>query len=458
MMTKPAAELLKKIIKFGQENAKAVKDSELAQKWRRQLTGKRLAAKLRGVNWKIAGAVLILGAAAEAAYLGDKLADRYNEKHYKPKLIDFPESGAEDGETVDWSRCPEAFQPDENGRFPEEKGQFKLVKKSGEKAVRAAAAPKAAGRKIPAPQAEVGKKDLKRQSEALAKARGTAAEEKVSPLQKEALDNGVSADVFKHNLQVINACKRISLLSLIYFEDFSDEPYLDSAGVPTIAYGLCVYPNGKRVTMKDRAVSRTLPAELIAEHGKNKEAMFAKGRQMSESYMDNWVYGSMLTHIKVKLNPGQAAAIASFVYNLGQPTFEKSTFLKKLNRKDKNCFAEMTLYNACAGKWNQGLQVRRGIEYLIATGKIKPEELLNFRASGGYDKENLSLLFDKDKLQKTPGKINLPQSSPAAVARFIKSQQRPGLKVKNIMDFKTVKQVSAEQVQLAALKGDIRGA
>lgn len=110
--------------------------------------------------------------------------------------------------------------------------------------------------------------------------------------------------------------------------------------------------------------------------------MFAKGRQMSESYMDNWVYGSMLTHIKVKLNPGQAAAIASFVYNLGQPTFEKSTFLKKLNRKDKNCFAEMTRYNACAGKWNQGLQVRRGIEYLIATGKIKPEELLNFRASG----------------------------------------------------------------------------
>ena len=103
MMTKPAAELLKKIIKFGQENAKAVKDSELAQKWRRQLTGKRLAAKLRGVNWKIAGAVLILGAAAEAAYLGDKLAERYNEKHYKPKLIDFPESGAEDGETVDLS-------------------------------------------------------------------------------------------------------------------------------------------------------------------------------------------------------------------------------------------------------------------------------------------------------------------------------------------------------------------
>lgn len=94
------------------------------------------AAKLRGVNWKIAGAVLILGAATEAAYLGDKLAERYNEKHYKPKLIDFPESGAEDGEAIDWSRCPEAFQPDENGRFPEEKGQFKLVKKSGEKAVR----------------------------------------------------------------------------------------------------------------------------------------------------------------------------------------------------------------------------------------------------------------------------------------------------------------------------------
>ena len=77
MMTKPAAELLKKIIKFGQENAKAVKDSKLAQKSRRQLTGKRLAAKLRGVNWKIAGAVLILGAATEAAYLGDKLAERY---------------------------------------------------------------------------------------------------------------------------------------------------------------------------------------------------------------------------------------------------------------------------------------------------------------------------------------------------------------------------------------------
>ena len=478
-MAKSSEDWANSLQKFGHEDVKSAKNTELAQKWQRQMTGNNLTRKLRKFNWNVIGGVLICGALSGSAYLGSSLAEKYNQKSNRPKVIDVPESYTDDdGKVLDWSKCPEAYQPDENGNYPDEPGNkpsktVKLISihKSGEKAVVAKAKQKAQTNDNQAkPIASAQEKQQKPQektslinkiAEKLFKNNKSESSEKRDPQieawKQRALHNDVDEDVFEHNLKILMSSKTTAMLSVIYFENFSDEPYLDSAGVPTIGYGLCTYPNGKRVTMRDRAISRTLPAELIAEHGKNKEAMFAKGRQMSEVHLESKVFGSMLSKIKVKLNHGQAVAITSFVYNVGSTLFERSTFLRKLNKNDKNAFAEMTKFNSCAGKWNQGLQVRRGIEYLMATGKLNPDDLLDFRASGGYDPENLGLLFDLKKLRKSPGKMNLPIMSADKIKTFVLSQQRAGLKVKNIMDMKTVQQVSSNKIKLAMMEKNSRG-
>ena len=482
-MAKSSEEWANSLQKFGQKNVKSAKNTELAQKWQRQMTGNNLTRKLHKLNWNVIGGVLIGSALVGSAYLGNELAKKYNQKVSRPKVIDVPESYTDDdGKVLDWSKCPEAYQPDENGNYPDEPGNkpsktVKLISihKSGEKAVLAEAKQKvqtndkqakpvvATQEKQQKPQEKAQEKIslIKKIADKLFKNKKTEKAEKRNPQieawKQRALHNDVAEDVFEHNLKILMSSKTTAMLSVIYFENFSDEPYLDSAGVPTIGYGLCTYPNGKRVSMRDRAISRTLPAELIAEHGKNKEAMFAKGRQMSEAHLESKVFGSMLSNVKVKLNRNQAVAITSFIYNVGSTLFERSTFLKKLNKKDKNAFAEMTKFNSCAVKWNQGLQVRRGIEYLMATGKLNPEDLLDFRASGGYDPENLGLLFDLKKLKKIPGRMNLPKNSPEVIQRFVLSQQRVGVKVKNIMDMKTVQIVSTDKVKLAMMKDQARG-
>lgn len=495
-MAKSSEELVNSLQKFGRNNVKSANNTELAQKWQRQMSEDNLSHKLERTNWQFVKGVLVFGAFSGLVYMSHKLVEKYEEKEYKPKVIDVPESYTdENGEVLDWSKCPEAYQPDENGNYPDEPGNHssttvKLISvhKSGEKAAKLEAKKESVATKLAAKAKssletksaakETKPKETKQDKISLMKRianifRGGDSEEKsimemlnlnstqkarVAAWKKRALKNDVAEDVFNHNLKVVMSSKTTAMLSVIYFENFSDEPYLDSAGVPTIGYGLCTYPNGKRVTMRDRAISRTLPAELIAEHGKNKEAMFAKGRQMSEDHLEARVFGSLLSKIKVKLSNEQAVAITSFVYNIGSPLFESSTFLKKLNKEDKNAFVEMTRFNSCAGKWNKGLQVRRGIEYLMATGKLNPDDLLDFRASGGYDPENLGLLFDLKKLRKSPGKMNLPIMSADKIKTFVLSQQRAGLKVKNIMDMKTVQRVSDDRMKLAMLKEGSRGA
>jgi lysozyme len=51
---------------------------------------------------------------------------------------------------------------------------------------------------------------------------------------------------------------------ILSFEGFSSEPYLDSAKIPTIGYGNTYYPGGRKVTMKDPAITREKGAELFA--------------------------------------------------------------------------------------------------------------------------------------------------------------------------------------------------
>ena len=48
------------------------------------------------------------------------------------------------------------------------------------------------------------------------------------------------------------------------FEGLSLTPYICPAGVPTIGWGNTYYPNGKKVTMKDKAITREQADEIFA--------------------------------------------------------------------------------------------------------------------------------------------------------------------------------------------------
>lgn len=125
----------------------------------------------------------------------------------------------------------------------------------------------------------------------------------------------------------------IALAGVNYISGISDEgvkytaskegyvaaPYRDSVGVPTIGIGTTVYPDGKRVTMRDKPIDRKVAESYLKAHMNkdairfNKSLSNVKGTQgvlLSQTeydvYMDfsyqfgvgNWQKSSMLVNLK----------------------------------------------------------------------------------------------------------------------------------------------------------------
>lgn len=67
--------------------------------------------------------------------------------------------------------------------------------------------------------------------------------------------------------------------------------------------------------------------------------------------------------VKVELSDNQAAALCSFIFNLGEGNFRKSTLLKKINAgKFDEVPAELAKWNKAGGKVLRGLVARRAEE------------------------------------------------------------------------------------------------
>lgn len=103
------------------------------------------------------------------------------------------------------------------------------------------------------------------------------------------------------------------ILSLLYgllsFEGHSNQAYLDTGGIPTICRG-----HTGDVTLGDYRTNAE--CEVITK----KDAMIA--------------IAAIERLVKVKLSAHTYAALASFVYNVGEGQFANSTLLKKLNAGD----------------------------------------------------------------------------------------------------------------------------
>ena len=132
------------------------------------------------------------------------------------------------------------------------------------------------------------------------------------------------------------------------FEGLKLKPYLCSAKIPTIGYGNTYYPNGKRVTLLDDAITKEYAFEIF----KTIADKFAKR-------VDDMV--------KTELTQNQFNALVSFAYNVGTGAFATSTLLKKvnINPNDATIKNEFLKWVRANKKVIQGLVNRRNKEALI---------------------------------------------------------------------------------------------
>ena len=129
------------------------------------------------------------------------------------------------------------------------------------------------------------------------------------------------------------------------FEGCELEAYIDSVGIPTIAYGRI-----KNVEMGDTCTQEQ------AEKWVEEELPEYDG------YINDMV--------KVELEQCQFDALCSWVYNLGPNNLKESTLLKVLNEGNYSSVpAEIKRWNKAGGKVLQGLMRRREAEALLFENK-----------------------------------------------------------------------------------------
>lgn len=126
------------------------------------------------------------------------------------------------------------------------------------------------------------------------------------------------------------------------FEGYSDRPYKCPAGISTIGYGNTYYPNGTKVKITDKQITREYANEILAHTADEFAA-------------------DVLKLVKSKISVNQLNALTSFAYNVGVANLQKSTLLKlvNLNPNDAMIAKEFLKWNKAAGKELKGLTNRR---------------------------------------------------------------------------------------------------
>ena len=131
------------------------------------------------------------------------------------------------------------------------------------------------------------------------------------------------------------------------FESFEANPYLDSARVWTIGYGSTYYPNGKKVTGRDKPITREYAETIQRNVIKN------DFEPVINELLKNEIASGFITQ-------NMFDAILSLTYNIGVNGFKKSSVLRLLKQGDKQNAADaFLLWNKAGGKVLKGLVNRR---------------------------------------------------------------------------------------------------
>lgn len=129
------------------------------------------------------------------------------------------------------------------------------------------------------------------------------------------------------------------------FEGFYGQPYLCPAGIPTIGYGATYYEDGRRVTLRDPAITRQRAEALLLWHVRT-------------------VYLPAVRRLCPGVDhPGRLAALIDFTFNLGTGRLQASTLRKRVNAdRWDDVPSELRKWVMGGGKVLRGLQLRREAE------------------------------------------------------------------------------------------------
>lgn len=134
------------------------------------------------------------------------------------------------------------------------------------------------------------------------------------------------------------------------FEGFRSKPYRDSTGKWTIGYG-CTVINGHPVSATTPAISESMGRLLLS--GDMAEAVRV-----------------VQADVHVPLTADQSAALADFVYNLGEGAFKASNVLRDLNARNYAAAAkDLEQWDHAGGKVLAGLLRRRESEEALFNKK-----------------------------------------------------------------------------------------
>ena len=143
-----------------------------------------------------------------------------------------------------------------------------------------------------------------------------------------------------------------ALLLIKEWEQFKPQTYFDSAGVPTIGFGITKFSNGDTPAIGDEISEDEAEAELF-------------------HYIRKEVEPTLSHHFEdIPLQPNQRDALGSFIYNLGGDASKWPT-LKKLvrNQAAGDAIADQLMkYRKAGGKVLIGLHRRRIAEALVWLG------------------------------------------------------------------------------------------
>jgi len=129
------------------------------------------------------------------------------------------------------------------------------------------------------------------------------------------------------------------------FEGLFLLPYLCPAGIPSIGYGATYYEDGRRVTLKDPAITRPRAEMLLL-------------------WMVRTIYlPAVLKLCPVVDTPDRLAALIDFAFNLGASNLAASTLRKRVNAgRWADVPAEFRKWNRGGGRVLRGLVLRREAE------------------------------------------------------------------------------------------------
>ena len=132
------------------------------------------------------------------------------------------------------------------------------------------------------------------------------------------------------------------------FEGLYLKPYLCPAGVPTIGYGATFYQNGKKVSLRDKPITREQAEDLLMYHLKQ---YFLKEVLLLCYTLD--------TECK-------AASILDFAFNVGLGNLKISTLRKRILAKNwEDVPNQLMRWNKANGKVLKGLTLRREAEKVL---------------------------------------------------------------------------------------------